>query len=112
MIKLQGLTYLSLLFVPVIAEMEVVMINIITGSVNSGKTRKLIDIFNTLKKGDGFFNRKIYIDDHYIGQSIVRILSGESRLWSNRGIPTEKWKLLFIMKHIVFLRRDLNLQKI
>lgn len=101
-------TYISLLFVPVTVGMEVNMINIITGSVNSGKTKKLIDIFNTLEKGDGFFNRKIYIDDHYIGQRIIRISSRESRVWSNRGIPIEKWQQAFYYETYSFSKEGLE----
>lgn len=36
------------------------MINIITGSVNSEKSTKIVNIYKSLCKGDGFFNKKIY----------------------------------------------------
>ena len=58
------------------------MINIITGKVNSGKSSKLIEIYKTLGKGDGFFNRKIFRNGCCIGQEIVQISSSESRTWS------------------------------
>lgn len=67
------------------------MINIITGSVNSGKTTKLINIYNSLGKGDGFFGRKIYKDGHYSGQEIVQVSSGESKIWSLRGKTLDGW---------------------
>ncbi|WP_190285246.1 hypothetical protein [Clostridium sp. JN-1] len=54
------------------------MINIITGSVNSGKSTKLVNIYKSLGKGDGFFNRKIYNGNCYIEQEIVRMSNGES----------------------------------
>lgn len=62
----------------------------------------------TVEKGDGFFNRNIYIDDHYIGQRIVKISSGESRVWSNRGIPTEKWQQAFYYETYSFSQEGLE----
>jgi nucleoside-triphosphatase THEP1 len=84
------------------------MINIITGKVNSGKTSKLIDIFNMLGEGDGFSNRKIYVDDCYIGQEIVVMSSGESRVWSYRGIPPEKWQQAFCYEKYSFSKDGLE----
>ncbi|WP_315117402.1 nucleoside-triphosphatase [uncultured Clostridium sp.] len=84
------------------------MINIVTGKVNSGKTSKLIDIFNTLGKGDGFFNRKIYIDGCYIGQEIVVMSTGESRAWSHRVIPPGKWQQDFCYETYSFSKDGLE----
>lgn len=68
------------------------MINIITGSVNSGKSTKLVNIYKSLGKGDGFFNRKIYNGNCYIGQEIVRMSNGESMLWSLKGKLPDCWQ--------------------
>lgn len=84
------------------------MINIITGSINSGKTSKLIDIFHSLRKGDGFYNRKVYIDDYYIGQEIVLISNGESSRWSTRGIKPQKWQEAFSYETYSFSREGLE----
>lgn len=68
------------------------MINIITGSVNSGKSTKLVNIYKSLGKGDGFFNKKIYDGNFYIGQKIVRLSSGESAIWSLKGKLPNCWQ--------------------
>lgn len=68
------------------------MINIITGSVNSGKSTKLVDIYKNLGKGDGFFNRKIYSGNLYVGQEIVRMSNGESMIWSLREEVLDYWE--------------------
>lgn len=67
------------------------MINIITGRVNSGKTTRLIEVYNSTGNGDGFFNRKLYEDGKYIGQEIVRLSDGESRVWSLKGRTPDDW---------------------
>lgn len=84
------------------------MINIITGAVNSGKTTKLIDIFNNIGRGDGFFNRKIYIDNHYIGQEIVGMQSGIKRLWSNRELQIGESQQVFSYKKYNFYKEGLE----
>lgn len=55
---------------------------IITGEINSGKTTKLISIYKKLGYGDGFALTKIYMDNNYIGQNIVRLSSGKGRCFS------------------------------
>ncbi|MDP4145423.1 MAG: hypothetical protein Q8936_13220 [Bacillota bacterium] len=57
------------------------MLYIITGDINSGKTTKLLDIYNRLKRGDGFFNRKKYIDGHYMEQGFIIYLNA---VWNQR----------------------------
>lgn len=68
------------------------MINIITGSVNSGKSTKLVHIYKSLGKGDGFFNKKIYNENSYIGQKIVRLSTDESIIWSLKGQLPNCWQ--------------------
>lgn len=84
------------------------MINIITGAVNSGKTTKLIDIFNNIERGDGFFNRKIYIDNHYIGQELVGMQSGIKRLWSKRKMQIGEDLQVFCYKKYSFYKEGLE----
>lgn len=55
-------------------------IYIITGKVNQGKTTKLLSIYNEIKKGDGFYNSKVYLNNSYAGQEIVRLSTSESRI--------------------------------
>lgn len=84
------------------------MINIITGQVNAGKTTKLIEIFNTLGKGDGFINRKIYIDNCYVGQEIVKLSNGKSKVWSYKGATPKKWKQVFSYETYSFSENGLK----
>lgn len=58
------------------------MIYFITGAVNQGKSFNLINIYRSLGKGDGFYNRKLYRGDCFVGQEIVHLATGESRLFS------------------------------
>ena len=68
------------------------MINIITGEVNQGKTSKLLNIYSKIKCGDGFFNRKVYINGHYAGQDIVRLSTSEAKALSfKEGYIPSDW---------------------
>lgn len=58
------------------------MINIITGGVNTGKSTRLVESYKKLGHGDGFFNRKIYNKNLYIGQEIVRLSTFQTMIWS------------------------------
>lgn len=57
-------------------------INIVTGGVNTGKTTRLLTIYNKIGRGDGFINKKIYEAGQYKGQKIVRLSTGESEIFS------------------------------
>ncbi|KOF57561.1 hypothetical protein AGR56_14535 [Clostridium sp. DMHC 10] len=84
------------------------MINIITGSVNSGKSTKLVNIYKNLGKGDGFFNKKIYNENFYIGQKIVRLSSGESVIWSLKGKLPNCWQEEYSYETYSFSRAALK----
>lgn len=58
------------------------MIHIVTGSINSGKTAKLLSLYKEIKTGDGFILPKIYIEGKYAGQQIVRLSTGTCRTFS------------------------------
>lgn len=58
------------------------MVHIVTGSINSGKTTKLLSLYKELKTGDGFILPKVYIEGNYSGQQIVRLSTGASRPFS------------------------------
>ncbi len=68
------------------------MIYLITGAVNQGKSTYLYGVYNRLQTGDGFYNRRIYQGNCFAGQEIVRLTTGESRLFSytNQFIPNDK----------------------
>lgn len=68
------------------------MVNIITGKINSGKTSRLVKLYGEINRGDGFFCRKNYIANHYAGQMIVRITTGESACFSfKKNYIPPKW---------------------
>lgn len=68
------------------------MVYIITGNFNQGKTTKLLSLFNEEKRGDGFYNRKVFKDDIYIGQEIVSFSTGESEaLCLKEWVLPENW---------------------
>ncbi len=58
------------------------MVHIVTGTVNSGKTTKLLSLYKELKTGDGFILPKVYIDGTYIGQQVVRLSTGAGKPFS------------------------------
>jgi nucleoside-triphosphatase THEP1 len=58
------------------------MINIITGKIDSGKTTKMIEIYNQTKQAEGFATKKIYKNETNIGQRIVNLSTGEDKLFS------------------------------
>lgn len=58
------------------------MIYIVTGSINSGKTTKLLSIYKELKTGDGFILPKVYIQGNYAGQQIIRLSTGVNKPFS------------------------------
>ncbi|MEA3500726.1 MAG: nucleoside-triphosphatase [Candidatus Marinimicrobia bacterium] len=51
------------------------MINIITGDIRSGKTTKLISLFEQDKKGDGFACKKVIKNGKFIGYDIIHLQS-------------------------------------
>lgn len=61
---------------------SIAMMHIITGSINAGKTTKMIEIYRQLKCGDGFVTQKLFKDSVHIGQNIVRLSTGEHKVFS------------------------------
>jgi nucleoside-triphosphatase THEP1 len=56
------------------------MVSIVTGEINSGKTKKMLSIFQQTYRGDGFISEKRFNrHGHLVGYDLVR-LSGDDRL--------------------------------
>lgn len=69
------------------------MVNIISGEIDSGKTTKILRIYNDTTCGDGFITKKIYIDGTNAGQEIVRLSTGEGLVFSlKKCFVQENWK--------------------
>ena len=58
---------------------------IVTGGIDTGKTTKLLSLYKSIGKGDGFINKKIFKDGSFIGQKIIRLSNGESQCFSIKG---------------------------
>jgi len=55
------------------------MIHIISGGIDSGKTRKVLSLYNELKRGDGFVSRKVFLNpQEFTGYEIRRLSTGET----------------------------------
>ncbi len=57
-------------------------INIITGGINTGKTKKLLSTYHEIGQGDGFIIFKVFDGGLYIGQRIMRLSTSESENFS------------------------------
>ncbi len=79
------------------------MIYIITGPVNSGKSTRLLSIYNNIKKGDGFYLKKIFEDSVFKGQEIIRLSTKEKLAFSfiSKYIP-QNWDEAYKYKNYSF----------
>lgn len=68
------------------------MIHLITGAVNQGKSTGLLAIYRRLGTGDGFYNRRILQGNETIGQAIIHMATGASRVLAYReGFIPRAW---------------------
>lgn len=69
------------------------MIYIVSGGVDQGKTTKLLSIYDEIKCGDGFINKKVFINGVNAGQVIIRLSTMERKYFSfkNEFIP-KNWE--------------------
>lgn len=58
------------------------MVTIITGKIDSGKTTRLLSLYNESKTGDGFIIKKVYEQGIHIGQDVLRLSTGECKPFS------------------------------
>lgn len=56
------------------------MVNIVTGRINSGKTTRIIKIFETLHKGDGFVSIKHMIGDRVHSYDMMQLSNRQKQL--------------------------------
>ncbi len=65
------------------------MLNIVTGRINSGKTTKITEIYNSLNKGDGFISLKT-MNGHLVhSYDVLRLATNERRRLVIRDIYSE-----------------------
>ncbi len=68
------------------------MIVIITGKIDSGKTSRLLSVYNESKAGDGFVIKKVYEHNNNIGQDIVRLSTGDNKPFSlKKSLVPRHW---------------------
>lgn len=68
------------------------MINVITGKINSGKTTKIIDVYDKSQQGDGFVSIKNMIGDKVHSYEIMQLSTREKRLLVLReDFLTDSW---------------------
>jgi len=71
-------------------------INILAGKMNSGKTSKMIEIYEKLKKGDGFVSIKTMYKDKVYGYEILKLSSNEKMQFIlNEQYIGDKWQEIF-----------------
>lgn len=54
------------------------MVTIITGEINSGKTKKMKGLYSETRSGDGFFCMKTFKNNIHIGYDLVSISQNDS----------------------------------
>ena len=69
------------------------MVTIVTGAIDSGKTRYLKKLYEKYAKGDGVLSLKYYQDDRFLGYDLVHLRSGEQTAFIRlkTQLP-ENWK--------------------
>lgn len=68
------------------------MVNVITGPINSGKTSKMINLYNRIKKGDGFVSIKNMDKDKVHSYEIMRLSNRKKHLFILReDFLTDEW---------------------
>jgi len=81
------------------------MVHIITGEINSGKTSRLLTLYKKINCGDGFLCRKNYIENHYAGQMLVRLTTGESTCFSfKQNFIPPGWDEVYTLEDYSFSR--------
>lgn len=69
------------------------MVNIITGSINSGKTNYLIQLYNNLQLGDGFVSIKNMDNHKVLGYDVMCLSTKEKRsLVLNKDYVLAEWQ--------------------
>ena len=72
------------------------MINIITGKINSGKTTKLLSLFDQNINGDGFACVKRFDNDKFLGYNILHLQTGKSIPFSyQKNCTPDNWNEMF-----------------
>lgn len=84
------------------------MIYLVVGKIGGGKSTLLHSIFAATCQGDGLINRRVYQDDIWIGQDIVRLSTGEKVRFTIRdGYTPPNWDELWRLGNLTFSRNGM-----
>jgi len=86
------------------------MVNIVVGSINQGKTTKLIEIYEKLNKGDGFVSMKKLDGNNIIGYDALHLSKMEKYpfILKKEYIP-ENWENHASLESYRFSENTLNI---
>ncbi len=85
------------------------MITIITGSINSGKTTKLLELYERTHEGDGLILPKVFQNGQNIGQMIRKLSTGDQIPFSIRKqYLSDDWDEIYNYKDYSFSKRGLE----
>ncbi len=85
------------------------MITIITGSINSGKTTKLLELYERTHEGDGLILSKVFKNGQNIGQMIRKLSTGDQIPFSIRKqYISDEWDEIYSYKDYSFSKRGLE----
>jgi nucleoside-triphosphatase THEP1 len=85
------------------------VVYIITGGVCSGKSNYLLAVYNILKDGDGFYNKKVFEGGQYIGQDIIRLSTGEKYRFSVlKNHKPQNWDEYYTLQEYSFSQTGLT----
>lgn len=85
------------------------MVYFITGPVCSGKSTRLLGIYNSLNCGEGFYNIRSYINNQCIGQDLIQMSTGKSIPFSRiSGYIPEDWDETECFHNYSFSKKGLD----
>ncbi len=82
------------------------MVVIIAGEIDAGKTTKLLEIYETIKSGDGIIAKKVFTAGTFTGYELVRLTTGEKKLFAvlKENLPDE-WEEVFSHRRFSFSKK-------
>ena len=84
------------------------MVTIITGKINSGKSKKMKKMYDVDKKGDGFISQKNMYQDAVQSYDILKLSTNETRAFVVKGGFYEKEDIACQIGPYIFFRETIN----
>ncbi|MFA6618182.1 MAG: nucleoside-triphosphatase [Candidatus Neomarinimicrobiota bacterium] len=84
------------------------MITLVSGDIDSGKTRYLKDLYKKDQKGDGIISIKYYEADRFIGYDLVHLTSGKQKAFIRLKTDlSDDWKEAYVLGRFSFSKQGL-----